>query len=831
MQILRWFNSLNRVEPQELRSLGATLSLIGIFGFLTNNFGQLAPQLNHLLALVLLGVFASFQISVKDLHFEAIQKNQLLLGIGSFSLALISWMTGHEIERCLAVIFFVVALNLIQKALGHPTAKGPVYVTAATLMSFYVVFYQYVPFVWYAIQKSSLFLSSTLSHLTKQDMLFGATASGLHLLIFCLLYLASFFWLSKERSWKALTGIVLGAGAVHLLYLILHKLVLVPFLQLFQNPYHVGHPHYQPYVHTALSTSIFLLMLLALPLFVAEKHWKVRQVSLAPVSKLSVVLGVGLIFLGMLAFAFFPIEGQTTRQVFLYDKGYLNWDKPEFGKYGDRNAGMFGLLPEFLPATGFGVKTGAVISDETLRGCQTLVVINLQEPFTPEEHAALWKFVHQGGSLLALGDHTGLAGICEPTNQLLKPVGIELNFDCAHYIGNWDHAFEVLPHPVTQGVSTQQELGISVGASLNIPPTATPLVTGKYGFSDLGNPNATHNAFLGDRQYNPGEHLGDVVLVASAHYGSGKVLVFGDTSTFQNGALVQNHQFVRQVFSWLASRPSSSFSSLLQYHIGLGMLLFLLGFGMFLMRKPAFPELVPYLAGVLLFGLWGANLVNAARQPMAPIQGKIAYIDTSHLERMSSEFYKDESFLGLTYNLLRNGYLPIAMDHFSPQQLQASQVFLALAPAQSFSQSELDSIKHFMGTGGTFILCAGGEDTDGSETLLQAFGLGIEPVPLGPVTSANNTAGAHFYNAWPIRVDHPQTTEILSSFKDPSYPLIVKQEWGAGRFIFIGDTGFLLNANLESLKGYIPENITFFKELLQSRSAEDSKMTQVKKEQ
>ena len=53
-----------------------------------------------------------------------------------------------------------------------------------------------------------------------------------------------------------------------------------------------------------------------------------------------------------------------------------------------------------------------------------------------------------------------------------------------------------------------------------------------------------HNAYLGNRLHDPGEQIGDMVLVASRPYVTGWVLVFGDTSPFQNGALVTSHLFV-----------------------------------------------------------------------------------------------------------------------------------------------------------------------------------------------------------------------------------------------------------------------------------------------
>ena len=42
-------------------------------------------------------------------------------------------------------------------------------------------------------------------------------------------------------------------------------------------------------------------------------------------------------------------------------------------------------------------------------------------------------------------------------------------------------------------------------------------------------------SFLGNYHYDEGERLGDVVLVATATHGRGRVVVWGDTSAFQGG--------------------------------------------------------------------------------------------------------------------------------------------------------------------------------------------------------------------------------------------------------------------------------------------------------
>ncbi len=806
-------------------ALGA-LSLLSAFGFITNNLGPLAPELSALLALLSLTFFVSLHFPKRAASFKGCSKTLLLLGVGALTAAFILWMIGGQIERCLAVVFLLLSLSWISKAFGDAQATLSVSLLAALLISLYVILYQYVPPLWFGVQATSRLFSQSISHLVGKEMQFGATASGFHLLIFFLLYTLSFFWLVTQRSGKALLGIV-GLGIfVHALYLIIHDPIFVPLLKLFENPYHVGHSHYRPYTITALNTPIFFLGLLWILLFLLVRTWSVREPQEPAHRSVHMIIGAGLVGLGMIVLTYCPIETETGGKVLLYDRGVVNWDRPVFGKYGERSGGMFGMLPEFLQAAGFIVKQSPIISDAILNDCRVLVIINLQHPFAPEEHAAIWRFVRKGGALLALGDHTGLGGIREPLNELLRPAGIEFRFDSAHYIGDWDHAFEILPHPTTRRVLADRGLGISVGASLKISASVTPVVIGKYGFSDLGNANNTRRAFLGDRTYNPGEALGDLVLVAATRYGRGKVMVFGDTSPFQNGTLVKTHRFVRNVFDWLATRSDADpFPS--RIFIGLSSLL--AGSGLLMITAPISMG-ISSLVGALLSGVIVTGILLPFGDEEKLLQGKMAYIDLSHLERVNLAYWDDDAFLGLSYNLMRNGFLPLEMDRFSEKALRSGEVFIVLAPTKPFSRSEVRALTQYVREGGTVLWCTGWEEARGSQRVLQAFGFELEDIPLGPVRPESNTAGLHFYKAWPIRLNDQQRADVLCSFKEPAYPLIVERVYGSGRFILVGDAGFLLNANLESLKSYRPENIAFLKELLRAESGGERVALKTKEE-
>ena len=802
------------------RRVFAAFCLLGAYALVTRNLGHVSPELCGVLALLLLGLYASLQLSRPPAG--AVRgwrgAKRLLPSALALAAGAAAWSLGGEVERCLAVLCFTLSVHLAGSAFGR--ARGGAHLLAGVLVTAYVLALKFSPWVWLGVQEWSLFLSSSVTRLLGPPHRLGATGAGTHIFIFFALYALSLRLTKETVGWKPLAWAVAAGFATQVVYLLAHGPAFVRLLDSFQNPYHVGHSHYTSYPMTALNTSAFLLLMLAAPLWLLERRRRPLEVEQAPQPSgrrrlvAAAVCGVVVCAAAWVLTAQ-ALGGRAASggKVVLYDKGYLNWDVPVFGQYGERSAGMFGLLPFLLEADGYEVKREAALTDETLNGARTLVVINLQQALPTAEHEAVWKFVSGGGSLLLLGDHTGVAGIREPSDKLLEPVGIKFRFDSAHYLKDWEHAFEVFPHPTTRGVETSKDLSISVGASLEIPASASPVVTGKYGFSDLGNANNPEMAFLGDRAYNRGELLGDLVLVATTGYGRGKVLVFGDTSTIQNGALTVSHEFTRNVFGWLTGGSSApgalvptALVCLLLLAAALCALLGCAG------RRPwAYAGLV----GALFVGLCTPLLFAPAPRSAAALNVKAAYIDTSHMERIDSKYTGDRAFFGLSYNLARNGYLPLEMDRFDASRLGPGDVFVSVAPVRPFNGSEVGALEEFVEKGGTFILCTGWEEAGGSAALLRRAGLTVANMPLGPVEPGHNTKGIQFYNAWPISLKDPSAARVVVETKERQFPLVVERRHGSGRLYVIGDPNFLGGANLESFTSHRIENIEFLSELLQ----------------
>jgi hypothetical protein len=568
----------------------------------------------------------------------------------------------------------------------------------------------------------------------------------------------------------------------------------------------------------SVSLQWVLLLLLAIILFVWGWMDKPKRES-SP--KRRSWLMPALCLLGLSLVAMPPRIGAPSmnKSVVFYNKGHLNWDLPKYGFYGKHAGGMFGLVPEFLRWKGFKVEQADSITMALLERSGVLVFINLQDDLSGAEEAEITRFVEAGGSVLLLGDHTGLSGIREPSNRLLKPFGIELNFDSAKPSRTgWAGSLAAMHHPIlppqrldrdgkTQPGSTQ----IWVGASLGVKFPAYPVIIGREGFSDLGNPTNERDGYLGDFVYHVNERLGNLVLVAENRYGRGKVLIFGDTSTIQNGALVRAADFVQRIMLYLLSPVQTPVAI---WKI-LGILFILVGIISWGFQKAS--EFPLALTAILLF----VGVIIGERRTSIPLTiqnhqwlssaWQRAIIDHSHAPRSPMNQTSIDGHWGLQNCLMRSEFMPITLSDWDAAKLNDAKILIEMAPAKKFSTKEKRDIAQFMEQGGLVMVCCGAEEWDGSESLLQEYGLRPVYVPLGPAEvnikvqtppSADSLRSidsldikVHFHKAWETAVANLYAQTKLEAFSKPVTVWIPK---GKGGLLYFSDTDFLTNLNLES---------------------------------
>jgi Domain of unknown function (DUF4350) len=713
-------------------------------------------------------------------------------------------LTRNRAAGMLGLALLVFGLDLIGRRTGEVRRELAPLLLTIILYSLYLLLLAYVPPFWRLMNGASLLLSNGVGRLIGRQVNLAATYSGLHIVALFALYFISALAFSRKRRPQVVVGLFASLLAGYVVYILAWSLIYgssLPRRVLLAGPFVTNYYFW-----------LLLFVLLLVPTFMMLRRARFREVRVVPVARdlKRVVPAIVLLLLAVPLLALQPAGAARSRKVVLFDTGRLDWSVPDYYRLGLKNTGMFGVLPDYLSERGYPASLESELTEQTLKGAGTLVLINLDRKLDSREKATVWQFVRDGGSLLVLGDHTGREFVREPYNDLLGRVGIAFAFDSAIPVtARWEGGgFELKPHPIFDGIS-EEELQINIGASLRASGAARPLVVGRYGYSDKGNALAADNGFLGDMKYSADERLGDLVLAADARYGRGKVLAFGDTSSFQNGALTESYRFVDNVFAWL----SSSGGGWYPYNVIIAVVLLAASLVLLLLDGCSVVSLMGFAAAIALALLVASAGSGVGRVDHGRLSRGPALIDMSHLEQFSEEPFKSGSLDGLTANLMRNGYMPLMMKRFSPDLVLNARIFVVVAPASSFSPSEIKTVNAFVSGGGVLMVTSGYEESEGSKSLLADFGMSVGDTPLGRVTtdSAIGSTGVDLWKAWPVVVEQKSiSAEVLAQVW--GYPIIQFRPFGRGGVIVAGDSSFLQNKNLEEQSTYNESNVYFLKE-------------------
>ena len=341
-------------------------------------------------------------------------------------------------------------------------------------------------------------------------------------------------------------------------------------------------------------------------------------------------------------------------------------------------------------------------------------------------------------------------------------------------------------------------------------------MVGRFGYGDQGlNQPKGDRGYLGDFKYQPSERLGDLVLVAGEQHGKGRVLVFGDTSSFFNNTLPRSVDMLRACLSWLCE--SKEWLAPASWAGRIVAVMLLLGWGVlaFLWRE------VPLGIGVLAAaGVWsGASHGTGGWLPydQEVSRGELAVIDYSHQPNASKHGSMDAGLHGVSINLMRHGLLPVDVDAWDPGLLDKARLVVLNAPRSPVTRGEARDLSRVMERGGTVVVGCGFFEADACRELLDPLGCRVGGVPLGRFFDrAAFGQPVSFMSAWPIELDRAKAADakVLCAYDD--WPLMVSVPVGEGRLILIGDSEFLHNRNLEGSKNHDPANTTFVKNLLDS---------------
>lgn len=518
------------------------------------------------------------------------------------------------------------------------------------------------------------------------------------------------------------------------------------------------------------------------------------------------------------------------KKIVAYEKGNLNWQKPE---YDTTTPGLYGLLPTFVESLGGQFLKSKELSNDDLSAADVVLLIHPTKPWPKETLDRVWAYVRRGGSLLVLAESSIHEGQ-QPSafNDVLEPTSMRVRFDTAvTQTGNWEQSYEIPFHPATVGLDDlRNNFGIQAGSSIAAVWPARPALVGQWGWSDPGGDAALN----GTSQYNPGERLGDLVLAAEQPLDQGRVFVLGDTSPFQNDNLPNAYPFVGRLLSYLSHRQSNP-QTLWRQMCTLAALAAML---VLLAGRPAAWQIIvtstvmaATLASCVSVASSSGRVLPDGRSGNDRSRG-IAYVDASHLEAYAadsrSHSTENHGISEFLRTLMREGYLPLMAPDLAPDRLQRARLLVSIAPARAFSPIERQTVKQFVDTdGGLFLCIVGAEESPASAPLLADFGLKVPKTPVPPGDSAeepaplaaqareasfgkDNSRQFSFYAPWPIKSTGSDAAPMMVN-TESGYVLIQKKTSTTGAIVVIGDTHFASNENLRPKGRPLTDRVLFWR--------------------
>ncbi len=693
----------------------------------------------------------------------------------------------------------------------------PALALGSLIYTTFYIFYTHSPALFMGLRYISLGITGTLGRLSGVPSSIGPTMSCLLIFLAFISCASAIFLLSKKDSPSSQKAFLGGLAGLILAYVVYILVLAAPWMT--------------PKISMDDLYLAVLLYLVPLALFAPKIEVKpVQMGTLLPTPKEGAVLAG--IFLAVLLITIFPYYGQVSPgKAVLYERdSEMGFNVPQFPtgnqSFEPDNDFSVGATSLCLENIGFKVEelndTNPHTLKEALKGANLLMMLNLKKPFNASELDVIHKFVENGGNLLIFGEHTAMftsdenfSKVGNYLNDVLAPTGIKINADTADYIqGHWTYGSVPLPHYVTKDLGYEITTS-SVGASLDISGCARPLILGRFAFCD--NPNSTNQGHLGDRTYENGETLGDVIVAASSSYGQGKVLVFGDTSYIFNVEMPFRYGMIYDAVAWLSSKDQS-FGPALAW-LSLAILVTLAGF--IALVRPRQDLRVSFMASaavILALSLAVSGSINES-WIQSPQGGEVdmAWIDAAHLNQFNMDSFKDDGIAGLTTNLFRNGYLPLVLrSHEDFSEVSKGKVVFILAPNIPYTSDEISSLRKFVEDGGLLVISAGQKSRVPIAALLDSLSIQIGNLPLGSppwiVETHGNLQGTvnpenlkkywhepKFMEAYPISASGNYTPITWLSYGGNGYNLIISKSLRHGEVVLIGDSRFLLNENLEYL--------------------------------
>lgn len=361
--------------------------------------------------------------------------------------------------------------------------------------------------------------------------------------------------------------------------------------------------------------------------------------------------------------------------------------------------------------------TDTTLTAQLLDDYDILILKCPTQSYSTQEIQSITSFVERGGGVYLIGDHTNVFGMNTFLNQVSEEFGLRFKTDATYELGTGNLTIytpdSLFSHPVIRHVSRFDFM-----TSCTLEPTSflssmriEHIIIGNKIISEPGT-YSTEN-FFRESIASADSEFGYLLQSAAIKYGRGRVVAFTDSTVFSSFCMFTDGypSFTLGVMDYLNRTNSSEYLSIvLLFVIVLSLVSFLI-----LLRKQKKIKVLWMLlfAGSLAFSVAAPlcfSLVDHA-YPLPSAQQDYPSISFDQHHSSYDISLKPTASLGSSSSnygtffvwTQRVGYVP-SVGSSLKEATTNSDVIVFINPGRSFIESELQSVTHYLESGGKVLL-------------------------------------------------------------------------------------------------------------------------------
>jgi hypothetical protein len=416
-------------------------------------------------------------------------------------------------------------------------------------------------------------------------------------------------------------------------------------------------------------------------------------------------------------------------------------------QYSEKTTYNYYCMAEFLKYY-YQVETNfEPLTPKTLDNIDILILKTPTQAYAPSEIECIVQFVHQGGGLWVIGDHTNVFGSSSFFNPLIRRFGFRLRYDSTHDLQSGKLSLWRKPpmfaHPSVQNLPPYL---FATSCSISAPWSSESAILG-YGLR-TDHLDYSQKNFFPDRSRKQFSHgFGLFLQQATTHFGKGRLLIYTDSTTFSNFFMFikGKPELVLGSLGWLNHRNQWLW-------VNTGLIILAIAAVIIMLIFNGWNGAA--LSGILLGAAISGWLVERQTLTAYPLPDPVRSVPRINFERQHSDYFlprlrlaedNDKSYLTFFVWTQRLGVVPWEADDLI-EAIQTRDPLVMIDPVVPLSREEAMSLNDYLLQGGKLLVINSADNASNvPQKLLEAYGIDLKVKPAGEDTIRTLTLAGRIF--------------------------------------------------------------------------------------